>query len=71
MDSTSRGQPVTVPNTSSSGVELDPLVVQAAREVDLTLLDWSLRLSPRERLRACTNASVALGRFKRGSSPSS
>ncbi|HEY6476696.1 MAG TPA: hypothetical protein VI456_08940 [Polyangia bacterium] len=42
---------------------LDPLIVEAAREVDPTLLDWALGLSPRERLRACSNATGALGKF--------
>lgn len=43
----------------------DPLLHEAAREVDGTLLDWALRLSPRERLRACSNATRALARFTR------
>jgi hypothetical protein len=42
---------------------LDALVLEAAREVDVTLLDWALSLSPRERLRACTQATRALGKF--------
>jgi hypothetical protein len=42
---------------------LDPLIVEAAKEVDGSLLDWMLSLSPRERLRACSNASRALGKF--------
>lgn len=46
----------------------DPLVQQAAREVDPTLLDWALSLSPRERLRACTRATNALSRFARDTS---
>jgi hypothetical protein len=48
---------------------LDPLIVEAAREVDGTLLDWMLGLSPRDRLRACSNASRALGRFSHVTSP--
>jgi hypothetical protein len=47
---------------------LDPLVVEAAREVDQTLLDWALSLSPRERLRACSNAAITLGKFAHASS---
>ena len=43
----------------------DPLVLAAAREVDRSLLDWFLSLTPRERLRACTRATRALGRFTR------
>jgi hypothetical protein len=42
---------------------LDPLILEAADEVDGTLLDWALGLSPRERLRACSNATIALGKF--------
>jgi hypothetical protein len=43
----------------------DPLVLAAAREVDRSLLEWFLSLTPRERLRACTRATRALGRFTR------
>jgi len=42
---------------------LDPLILAAAREVDATLLDWALSLSPMERLRACTKATDALARL--------
>ena len=48
---------------SLSVAELDPLILEAAREVDGALLDWALSLSPRERLRACSNATAALGKF--------
>jgi hypothetical protein len=69
MSDVSRSRSATAPNaTSSTAMQLDPLVVQAAREVDHSLLEWTLRLSPRQRLRACTNAGLALSRFKRGSS---
>jgi hypothetical protein len=47
---------------------IDPLILQAAREVDPTLLDWALGLSPRERLRACSNATKALDKYVRASS---
>ena len=47
---------------------LDPLVVAAAREVDQTLLDWALSLSPRERLRACSNAAITVAKFAHASS---
>ncbi len=43
--------------------ELDPLILEAATEVDGTLLDWALGLSPRERLRASTRAEAALRKF--------
>ena len=42
---------------------IDPVILEAAEEVDPRLLDWALQLSPRERLRACSNAAGALGRF--------
>ena len=48
---------------------IDPLILEAAGEVDPTLLDWALRLSPRERLRACSNATAALGKFAHVPSP--
>jgi len=38
---------------------------QAAREVDVTLLEWALGLSPRERLDASYRAGLALDRFRR------
>jgi hypothetical protein len=48
---------------------IDALLLEAAaREVDGTLLDWALSLSPRERLRACSNAARALGKFRHVSS---
>ena len=52
-----------------SVAELDPLVLEAAREVDGALLEWALSLSPRERLRACSNATTALGKFANVPSP--
>lgn len=36
---------------------VDPLVLAAAREVDHSLIEWFLSLTPRERLRACTSAT--------------
>jgi ribosomal-protein-alanine N-acetyltransferase len=54
----------------AAGPALDPLIVEAAREVDGTLLDWALSLSPRERLRACTRATAALGKFADATSSS-
>lgn len=42
---------------------LDPLIVEAVKEVDVTLLDWALSLTPRERLRAATRAERALRKF--------
>ena len=43
----------------------DPAVLAAADEVDQTLLDWFLGLSPMERLRACSRASAALSGWRR------
>jgi hypothetical protein len=47
----------------ATGPALDPLVLEAAKDVDLSLIDWALTMSPRERLRASTNAVRALARF--------
>ncbi|MEZ5330822.1 MAG: hypothetical protein R2991_01945 [Thermoanaerobaculia bacterium] len=44
---------------------IDPILLAAAREVDRTLLAWSLALSPRERLRSCTAAARAVARLRR------
>ncbi|MFQ5667414.1 MAG: hypothetical protein ACE5I7_13435 [Candidatus Binatia bacterium] len=43
----------------------DPLVVEAADEVDVALIDWALSLSPWERLRASSEALDFLSRFHR------
>jgi hypothetical protein len=48
---------------------LDPLLVEAADEVDLGLIRWSLSLSPVDRLRSCSRAAAALARLDRGPSP--
>jgi hypothetical protein len=47
----------------------DPLVLAAAREVDRSLIQWFLSLTPRERLRACTRTTRALGGFTRVTAP--
>jgi hypothetical protein len=45
MSNTPRRRSTTAPSAASSRrVKLDPLVVQAAGEVDLTLLEWALSL---------------------------
>jgi hypothetical protein len=41
-----------------------PLLVAAAAEVDTTLIDWALSLTPLERLRACSRAARALARWR-------
>lgn len=53
---------------ASVEAHLDPKVREAADEVDDSLLDWMLSLSPTERLRAVSKASAALSRFRRASS---
>jgi hypothetical protein len=42
----------------------DEELLAASREVDITLLEWSLSLSWRERLRACTESTRALEKLK-------
>lgn len=49
----------------------DPLLLEAAEEVDLGLIRWFLGLSPFERLQACTNATRALGALRDGPPPGS
>jgi len=48
---------------------LDPLILEAVRDVDQTLLDWTSSLTPGERLRACYRAGMALDGFDRARSP--
>jgi hypothetical protein len=38
----------------------NPLLLAAAHDVDATLLDWTLSLSPLDRLRVCSRAARAL-----------
>jgi hypothetical protein len=40
--------------------EVDELVRQAAREVDMTLIRWALSLSPLDRLRAAVSSASSL-----------
>jgi hypothetical protein len=47
---------------------LDPLLVEAADEVDPGLLRWSLSLTPRDRLRSCSRAATTLARLGRAPS---
>jgi hypothetical protein len=51
--------------SAAQPAHLDPLIVEAAKDVDGSLLRWALSLTPRERLRACTRATRALSRFRR------
>jgi hypothetical protein len=43
----------------------NPLLVAAADELDTTLIEWALGLSPLERLRACSRAARALTGWRR------
>ena len=40
--------------------DVEQLVRQAAREIDRTLIDWALSLSPLERLRASMRSAASL-----------
>jgi hypothetical protein len=51
------------------GWEIDPLLIEASKDVDRSLLQWSLSLTPRQRLQACTRATRALSKFKRVEPP--
>ncbi len=46
----------------------DPELLDAAAEVDRSLLDWALAQTPRQRLDACSSATRALAGFRRGTS---
>lgn len=46
---------------------VDPELVEAAREIDRTLLRWSLSLTPLERLRACSRTAATLARLRHAS----
>ena len=54
-----------VRSVSAQAEVLDPLLVEAAADVDRTLIRWALSLSHRERLRASTKATKALSRIRR------
>ena len=43
----------------------DPEIRAAVQDVDQSLLDWTLSLTPLERLRSASNATRTLKRFKR------
>jgi len=43
----------------------NPLLLAAADDVDVTLIDWALSLSPFDRLRACSRAAKALTGWRR------
>ena len=45
--------------------ERSPELLAAADEVDTTLIDWALSLTPLDRLRACSRATRALAGWRR------
>jgi hypothetical protein len=47
----------------------NPLLVAAADEVDTTLIEWALSLTPFDRLRACSRAAKALTGWRRHAAP--
>jgi len=47
---------------------LDPLLLAAVNDVDETVLDWALSLSPLERLDACCGMMDTLVRLRDGAS---
>ncbi|MBI3769168.1 MAG: hypothetical protein HY271_11860 [Deltaproteobacteria bacterium] len=49
----------------------DPLLLEALADVDFTLLEWGLSLSPWERLRASSEALRFWSSFRRGASEAS
>lgn len=46
-------------------IAADPEIRAAIQDIDQSLLDWMLSLTPLERLRSVSNATRALNRFKR------
>lgn len=44
---------------------LDPLLVEAAADVDLGLLRWSLAQTPEDRLLSCSRAALTLAELRR------
>lgn len=45
-------------------IVVDPKIRAAVQDIDQSLLDWSLSLTPLERLRCASNAMRTLNRFK-------
>jgi len=45
--------------------EIDPLLLEAANDQDVTLIRWHLQQAPLDRLLASWQAASALGRFTR------
>lgn len=46
-------------------IAADPEVRSAVQDVDQSLLDWTLSLTPLDRLRSASNAARALKRFNK------
>jgi hypothetical protein len=51
-----------------AALDRSPEIAQLVREVDRSLLHWSLSLRPMERLRALSQNTAGLARFKRAAS---
>jgi len=49
-----------VPDEPKEAPDVDDLVREAAREVDRTLIQWALSLSPLDRLRASMRSAASL-----------
>jgi hypothetical protein len=56
----SPGYPPLVSDKPTGAHEVDELVRQAARDVDRTLIQWALSLSPLDRLRASVRSAASL-----------
>jgi len=54
------GYPTLVSDRPSGALEVDEVVRQAARDVDRTLIQWALSLSPLDRLRAALSSAASL-----------
>jgi hypothetical protein len=57
-----------LPGILEKVARLDPLLVEAAADVDIGLLRWSLSQTPRQRLRSCSRAAATLARLGRAAS---
>lgn len=58
--------PITADEIEAVLAQEDPDLVEAAREIDGSLLAWSLSLDPLERLRVCTCNARGLERLRSG-----
>lgn len=56
----------TVADLERAFAERDPELLEAVQDLDLSLLRWSLGLTPLERLRACSGTTRTLDRLRHG-----